>query len=769
MASIVFTKSFNGYLRALLQQGHKKVVQAARAAMAEAQTEGEIKSIARTKHGETRIPNVEKYDLSDGFRLVVQLVDGVAKTRAFLFVGAHDDSDRWLDAHRNYRWVKSRNDGTLEFLQVTERTEERYVPADRMDLESPEDLLSQPLLRVLSKDEWNRLALSEAAAQFASSVTAQDWESDADGVLARLTQLADDRKANLLWDLLYHSHQREWSEFHQRLGVDKGHAVVVAASEVAPTMLAPNSSESFITFDDSDALTAFFDSNSMADWMLFLHPEQKKVVDKELRGPARLRGVSGSGKTSVLIHRARHLAKKYKQPVLLVTLTESMRKLLDQLADELCGVERGLISTKTMSAAAKQVVEEVHPRRLTFFTVLSAERQAHLIAEIVTRVRQHDDFERTPMKPMGEEGLSKFLRDEIAYVRSRLRASEVDRYADTHAFRRQGRGLALNEVARRVVLDALRFYDAELEKRHTLDHEGIVREAIELLNGSDGLKFNRYRAVLCDEVQDLSQLEVALLAKLPTPTGHMMAAVEDGLFLVGDGAQTIYKRGFTLRSLGIDITGRSFTLKKNYRNTHEILKAAFGLIEQYEFADVDEDNIVRPSEPEFAKRHGARPLILRCDSPDQEALAIANSVQSLLTMGQTAGQICIVGPTEFLREKVRRALSRLRVEHADLRQDVNFESDRVKVSTIESAKGHEFGQVFIMGLVDGVLPASDAEPEEISREAARLYVAMTRARDNLTISYSSSTGYPASRFLIAIQNDCDEAHIRNGDVVKLKK
>lgn len=766
---VVYTKSFNHDLRTLLRQGQKKVVQAARAAAFEAGTEGEIRSVPRTRHGETRIPNVEKYDLSDGFRLVVQLVDGGAKTRAFLFVGSHDDSDRWLDAHRNYQWVKSRTDGTLEFLQVTERVEERHVPADRLDLESPEDLLSQPLLRVLSPEEWERIALPEAAAHFAGSVSGHDWERDADGVSARLKQLADDRKASLIWDLLYHSHRKEWSEFHHRLAVDSGQAVVVPANEVAPAMLAPICSESFITFDDSEAFAAFFTAKSMADWMLFLHPEQKKLVQKELRGPARLRGVSGSGKTSVLIHRARFLAKRYKQPVLLVTLTESMRKLLDQLADDLCGVERDLIVSMTMSAVAKQVVHDLHGRRLSSFTVLKPDRQNQLLVEVARQVQLHVDFSRTPMKTMAFDELTKFLREEISYVRSRLRDSEVDRYVDAAAFKRQGRGVALSEVSRRVVLQAMRVYEAELEKLHALDHEGIVRAAVDLVSGSDGPGFHRYRAVLCDEVQDLSQLEVALLGKLVTPEGQAMAVAENGLFLVGDGAQTIYKRGFTLRNLGIDITGRSFSLKKNYRNTHEILKAAFGLVSQYEFADVDEDNIVRPSEPEFAKRHGSRPLILRCNSPEQEAIAVAASVRSLLTMGQTAGQICVVGPTEFLRGRVRSELASLGIPYADLKEDVDYESDRVKVSTIESAKGHEFGQVFIMGLVDGVLPASDAAAEEISREAARLYVAMTRARDNLTISYSAWSGYPASRFLIAIQDDCDEATFADGCVTGLTR
>jgi len=71
--------------------------------MLEARVDGDMKSLPRTKHGETRIPDLEKYDLPDAYRLVVQLVDGVAKTRAFLFVGSHADADRWLDAHWNYR------------------------------------------------------------------------------------------------------------------------------------------------------------------------------------------------------------------------------------------------------------------------------------------------------------------------------------------------------------------------------------------------------------------------------------------------------------------------------------------------------------------------------------------------------------------------------------------------------------------------------------------------------------------------------------------
>jgi superfamily I DNA/RNA helicase len=126
------------------------------------------------------------------------------------------------------------------------------------------------------------------------------------------------------------------------------------------------------------------------------------------------------------------------------------------------------------------------------------------------------------------------------------------------------------------------------------------------------------------------------------------------------------------------------------------------------------------------------------------------------------------GPERETREAVQLALTILGVEYTNLRDDADYESDRVKVSTIESAKGHEFGDVFIMGLVEGVFPNAGLADNEIPREAARLYVAMTRARENLTITYSPWGGYPASRFLLAIQDECDEARIRAGQLERMQ-
>ena len=93
---------------------------------------------------------------------------------------------------------------------------------------------------------------------------------------------------------------------------------------------------------------------------------------------------------------------------------------------------------------------------------------------------------------------------------------------------------------------------------------------------------------------------------------------------------------------------------------------------------------------------------------------------------------------------------------------VRVDSKNIKISTIESAKGHEFHTVFIAGLVEGVMPPRGTDEAEIPREVARLYVAMTRAQDFLHLSYSYTSSFPASRFLIHFQEHCEERSFING-------
>ena len=275
-------------------------------------------------------------------------------------------------------------------------------------------------------------------------------------------------------------------------------------------------------------------------------------------------------------------------------------------------------------------------------------------------------------------------------------------------------------------------------------------------------QFRRYRSVVSHEIQDLSQLEVGILAQLIAPRGTRVAELDNGLFLVGDGAQTIYRRGFRLRAAGIEVANRSFVLRKNYRNTYEILRASFALIERYAFTDADEDDFAAPTAPDYAKRRGARPRLVKCASTEDEAALIAHQAVAYITEGASPGQICVIGASPLIRERVQVALDEKGMGWVELREDVQFDSHRIKISTIESAKGHEFGTVFVAGLVDGTIPHASTPDDELAREAARLYVAMTRARENLWLSYSMGVRSTPSRFLLAVQPFCDELEFQQG-------
>ena len=92
----------------------------------------------------------------------------------------------------------------------------------------------------------------------------------------------------------------------------------------------------------------------------------------------------------------------------------------------------------------------------------------------------------------------------------------------------------------------------------------------------------------------------------------------------------IYKRGFSLKQCGIGLGNRSFVLKKNDRNTREILQAAYGLIEAYEFADVDEENIQKPTAPDLSSRHGEKPLVVKCLSYNDECDFVIGRIKEII-------------------------------------------------------------------------------------------------------------------------------------------
>jgi len=789
MAIIVSNPSFSKSIKALDNAGKKRkeVQTQALAAQSAAANFGEI-TLKRTGNGETRIENVIKYDLNDGYRLVVHKTKGKEPIFTFLFVGDHEDTEKWLNNNKNNKWVRDEKN-ILQFIQVSDISE-NYLPYVEPNLLLSEDQLKLPLLRKLDKKDFGELNLSPLTVNYIFQITGQDWETDPNGILEYIEKSDGIEKALFLGDLFTTSHNGQYGNLEMRVKLQSMKASLPNDEELAEAINDPINSELFVTWEEINALP---ENSSWADWLLFLHPEQKKIAYTDFNGSARLRGVSGSGKTCVMLHRARYLAKKYQKPILLITLTESMRKLLDILIKDLCGVESSYIYTSTVNSLGEKIINDIHPKGISVFM---KPKESAIIAnekEVVKFIKSHSFFDISQLRNMSDHEIKDFINDEYNYVMGRLSLSELDAYLDSKQFLRKGRKIRLTKDSRQLCYDAIKYKLSRVVEVHQLDYSCIIQGAnallkhdqislnmlgwkdlnIEYIKENINNVYSPYRCILVDEVQDLSQLEVEMIAKIPVDTDFTISDVEDGLFLVGDGAQTIYNKGFVLKNCGVNVANRSYVLKKNYRNSYEIMKAAYSLIEKYEYADVDEDNIQKPTIPDFPNKLGEKPFLVKCCKLSDEVEFIVFKIEAMIQdyqqLNETTGypEICVVGLNKSIRNSIQEKLRVKNIICNELRDSVGIDKQSISISTIESAKGHEFQIVFIANVIAGLLPRNGSE-ENLSREASRLYVAMTRAQEKLYITYSIEGNNTPSPFLINIQKDCTEFEYKKGDLGECK-
>ena len=759
MFEVIIPRSFKKMLRDLSKADRvgKHAAERAEAACTQVKLHGQIR-LERTRHGESRL-DCEKYELGDGYRLVMQRSKADSEdVLIMLFVGSHADSDSWLARHQGYKWVRKDSDGKLDFIQVSSPEEPRTPPFIDLSLDTPEHVWDEPLLSTLTLDDFKGTRLSDEAIQTILKVTKADWGEASGTILGGIENKSDFESAMLALDLLTMADHKDIEGARQRLRLDAKEAHEASASEFLDAVTSPINAETFYTWKEEEGMP---DSSNREEWMLYLHPDQRKIAHADLAGPSRLRGVSGSGKTCVLVHRAQYLAKKHQEPVLVVTLTETMRKLLTSLIVGLCGSERALIHVATIQSLARDIVQGLSTG------VIPRPVESYADAAMATVIKAVPEFSS------GAHGLGRlphdlkhFLREELSYIRTRLLPAQYSTYT-TPSFRRIGRGRALGETARKQVMQGLQAYEQHLAESGYPDFEGMVQEAVALLDSHGEKSIKRFRSVLADEVQDLSQNEIQMLSLIRTSKGELLKAAPDGLFLVGDGAQTIYKRGFSLKTLGINLH-RASVFKKNYRNTKEILQAAYALIINYEFSDIDEDSQQKPLAPDFAIRRGERPGLIRCKTKTDELDYVVSAIAKVKEIhGEEAlDDVCLISRSRWFRNDAIQAMRRQGIPCVDVKENFSIDSPGVRVSTVESAKGFEFGTVFLASVSESISNGRAQEATEAG-DVAKLYVAMTRARDLLHVSYVSSNDYSPVEALHTIAPWCEELKFEDGVVKAL--
>jgi superfamily I DNA/RNA helicase len=246
-----------------------------------------------------------------------------------------------------------------------------------------------------------------------------------------------------------------------------------------------------------------------------------------------------------------------------------------------------------------------------------------------------------------------------------------------------------------------------------------------------------------DEAQDIGIAELRFLAAVASP--H-----PDGLFLAGDLGQRIFQQPFSWKSLGVDVRGRSYTLRINYRTSHQIRTHADRLLPP-EVADVDGNSESRRGT--ISVFNGVEPVIEIFADPDQEAAAVARWLADRIAEGVPPHEIGIFVRTSGQLRRARAAAKTAGAAAVELSDKIEMTQGRISIGTMHLAKGLEFRAVAVMACDDDVIPlqeriesvGDEADLEEVyNTERHLLYVACTRARDHLLVTGVN----PASEFLV---------------------
>ena len=471
------------------------------------------------------------------------------------------------------------------------------------------------------------------------------------------------------------------------------------------------------------------------DWMVFLHPDQRSAVMRRFEGPARVRGSAGTGKTVVGLHRAAELARRYEGegPVLFTTFVASLPPVFQHLYDRIPGTHPGEVEFVNVDKLASTVCSEAGVKlrvdlQASDAAMASAWKQASGAAALVNA------------------GVTRmYAQEEITAVIKGRGLTSSDEYLEVE---RTGRRMPLSRPLRLAMWDVFEGYQAQLAARRVVDFSDRISKALEIAASMPP----RYRAAVIDEAQDISLIGLQFVRAMVN--GSAGVDRPDGLVIVGDGAQRIYPGGYTLRQAGIEVRGRTTVLRVNYRNTREVIGAAMAVAGKGEVDDLG-DEYRRADAGSEAVRAGARPILIQVTSEEAELNAIAARIHAMVddvTIG--FGDIAVAAATNPLAEKAVAALKLAGVPVQLLQNYDGLPSAAVKVGTHHRIKGLEFKQVFLPFLSARKFPAIpagvksvDERREHEDRSLSQLFVAMTRARDQLVVT---CTGDPADALIGAL-------------------
>ena len=497
-----------------------------------------------------------------------------------------------------------------------------------------------------------------------------------------------------------------------------------------PSLPAPSGAD---PFDHPDALRRFRVMHNVEElaaaleypweqWIVFLHPEQRAMVERRYNGPARVSGSAGTGKTVVALHRAAYLARANPSAqVLLTTFSDALAHLLQTKLELLVNHDETILKRITVASLDAVALD------------LYGQRSGN------PRLAQRADVERLigdAVEWRGSNFPPAFLCTEWDRV---VDGWQLDSWEDYRSIRRAGRYRRLSESQRETMWPIFEWVKAGLRKEDISTLAEVFGRLTVALGEAGERPFDY---VVVDEAQDVNVPQLRFLAAL-------VGGRENGLFLAGDLGQRIFQLPFSWRELGIDIRGRSQTLRVNYRTSHQIRMQADHLLDP-EIADADGNLEERTGT--ISVFNGPSPMVKVLEDEESEVEAVSEWLKQALSDGLKPQEIGVFVRSQAQMNRATEVARRAGVPFVILDENGDTIADCMTIGTMHLAKGLEFRAVAVVACDAEVIPlqsrveeiTDEADLDEVyNTERNLLYVACTRARDRLLV-----TGVrPASEFL----------------------
>jgi superfamily I DNA/RNA helicase len=426
------------------------------------------------------------------------------------------------------------------------------------------------------------------------------------------------------------------------------------------------------------------------------------------------------------MHRAKHLADalgdQTGKPILFTTFTRNLVEAIERDLRELGGADLlDAVEVLNVDALANRLVKEAEGGAPS---VISGDELAGLWDEVADEV--------------GGLFRGDFLANEWEQVILAQACRSRDDYLRAS---RPGRGVRLDRRSRAELWRAVETFLQRLVERNQ-------RTFLQMADAAAGHLERRavrpYQHVIVDEAQDLHESQWRMLRAV-------VAEAPNDLFVVGDSHQRIYDRRTSLSKVDINIRGRSRRLRINYRTTFEILRWSLALLGEEPYDDLDEGIEQDDFAGYHSFLHGPRPSVVGFPSKRAQYEALAEQLARWIDSGVHEEDIAVCARSGGF-DAVTSVLKNAGILPCILGREVPKE-DGVRIGTMHRLKGIEFRCVAVIDADDDSVPAQWAlTPEaldpvqhalDLRRERCVLYVACTRARDDLWVAWSGKR----SRFL----------------------